>query len=159
MRGWGKIVCLSELCKINLVGRVLPHEPSVWVSDFVVFGYGINIFAVKVSLFGETKDFTITIINSFSSIILQFPHVFVLSVLPVICHQVQLLFRLVIKWVAECVRRINNTVFDIEWLQFVSVVGGVSLQRISECCSEHVIATSGVLGDTNWMEWRQFLDF
>jgi len=154
MSWWREVIGLAKLSKINLVSWFLPHDHSVMISDFVVVSYGIRRWTVVVSWFWETEDFAITIINCFSSLMLQSTNVFILSMFPVISHQVHRLFGFVIEWLRECMRWINNTMFHIEWLHFVSIVRGVRLQGISECGSVHVFTSSWVFGNTKWMKWR-----
>jgi hypothetical protein len=85
--GWRcKVIGLTKLRKINLIGWILPHDSSVFISDFVIFSYGIRSYTIKISLFWKTEDFIITIIDSFSSLVLQFTDVLILSVFPIISH-------------------------------------------------------------------------
>jgi len=70
MSWWCKIISLAKLRKINLVSWFLPHDLSVLISNFVIFGYGIRFFSKIISLFWETEDFIITVIDSFSSFVL-----------------------------------------------------------------------------------------
>lgn len=90
---------------------------------------------------------------------LQLSNNLILSFLLVISQQVQILPRLVVQRLIECVRGVDQCVLHVDGLELVAVEWGVILHCISECGPEHILAGHGVLWQTELMEGWQLLNF